>query len=61
MVLANVAGAGSAMIASTSSRWSAMPRSNAGSKCSFRISANGGSWKGRELGEKNGFSVTIRA
>ncbi len=53
-VLSNVGGAGSATIASISATCSAMPRSNAGAKCSSEISANGGIAKGSWLGAKKG-------
>ena len=58
IVFSNVAGPGSAVIASTSARCSAMPAVNAGMKCSSRIASKSGNPNGSGLGARNGLPVT---
>ena len=51
-VFSNVGGCGSAVIASTSARCSAIPAANAGRKCSSRIASKSGNSNGSGLGRE---------
>jgi hypothetical protein len=53
-VFSKVGGSGSAVMASTSARCSAIPASKAGWKCSSRIASKSGNRNGSGLGARNG-------